>query len=210
MKSFFQFIFSKLFLKHLLLAVVAFVVLIFLTLQLLKVYTKHGNYVEVPDVRGLNIMATEHVLKENRLSFQIIDSIFVANRPLGTVLEQVPHAGSKVKTDRDIYLTINTRTKKRVPLPDVQELSYRQARAMIEAVGLKVEKVERVPAEFDDLVIGVKFKFAEVTPGTRIEIGSGVTLLVSEASNFREEENSFNNQNQIPPTQDGGFENFFQ
>ncbi|MDR1698738.1 MAG: PASTA domain-containing protein [Prevotellaceae bacterium] len=190
MTNFFQFIFSKLFLKQIAIALVVFILLVFAVLQLLKGYTHHGEFVEVPEVKGLNMTKTAQVLEENNLTYQIIDSIFVANKPLGTVLEQTPQAGSRVKAGRDIYITVNTKAKQRVLLPEVKELSYRQARAMIESVGLKVDKVEYVSAEYDDLVVDVLFKGVETAPGTRIEIGSGVTLLVGSTS-VQGEENLF-------------------
>ena len=207
MKGFFQFIFSKVFLKHLIIATVVFVALVFITLQLLKNYTHHGEEVEVPALKGLNMPSTIQILEQNNLTYEVIDSLFVADKPPGTVLEQMPPAGSKVKKGRSIYLTINTKTKKRVPLPDVEELSYRQARAMLESVGLKVEQVQHVPAEYSDLVVGVIFKGDKVMPGTRIEIGSGITLMVSEAAGQNEEIDSLS---KYPPSvQDGDAESFF-
>ncbi len=195
MKDFFQFIFSKLFLKQIGIAIGVVILLVLVVLQILKSYTHHGESVEVPELKGLNITTTERVLKENNLTYQVVDSFFVANKPLGTVLEQTPQAGSKVKSGRDIYITVNTKTKQRVLLPNVRELSLRQARAMIEAVGLKVEKEEYVPAQYDDEIKGVMFKGKEIEAGAKLEIGSGVTLLVGATEERLKAENDFEESN---------------
>ena len=53
--DFIRFLFSLRFLKHLAIATGILALLIFVTLQSLKWYTKHDNFIIVPDFRGMNI-----------------------------------------------------------------------------------------------------------------------------------------------------------
>ena len=70
-------------------------------------YTKHGESVEVPEVKGMMISDAEYALEELNLVTVVVDSAYVRKQPAGIVLEQKPAPGSKVKSGREIYLTIN-------------------------------------------------------------------------------------------------------
>ena len=53
--SLIQFLKSKTFFKQLGLAIVALLVIVFLTMQWLKSTTNHGEFIEVPDLKGENL-----------------------------------------------------------------------------------------------------------------------------------------------------------
>ncbi|HLP04308.1 MAG TPA: PASTA domain-containing protein [Paludibacter sp.] len=57
-------------------------------------------------------------------------------------------------------------------------MSYRQADAMLKAVGLSVGSVEYTPSEFKDLVTDVKYRGRSILPGTRVPEGSLLVLVV--------------------------------
>jgi len=54
-----------------------------------------------------------------------------------TVLEQDPMPGSSVKENRKIYVKINASGYGKVILPELEQLTYRQARSTIVSMGLK-------------------------------------------------------------------------
>ena len=87
-----------------------------------------------------------------------------------------------------IYVTVNTYNKPKVTVPDVTQTSERSARATLEALGLKVIRTELQPNEYRDLVLDVKTLDGErLTPGSQMEVGSGVVLVVSTADDPNEE-----------------------
>ena len=100
------------------------------------------------------------------------------DKKLGTIIDQIPPANSTVKRNRPIYLIINSRSVRQVTLPEINDVSYRQADAMLQSIGLSVSNVEYAPSEFKDLVIDVKFHGRSITPGTRLPEGSTVVLVV--------------------------------
>jgi beta-lactam-binding protein with PASTA domain len=60
----------------------------------------------------------------------------------------------------------------------VNDVSYRQADAMLKAIGLNVSSVEYSPSEYKDLVIAVKFRGRSIVAGTRVPEGSSLVLVV--------------------------------
>ena len=63
-------------------------------------------------------------------------------------------------------------------LPDVSDVSYRQADAMLKSIGLNVASVEYAPSEYKDLVSDVKYRGRSILPGTRVPEGSSLVLVV--------------------------------
>ena len=99
----------------------------------LKKYTLHAETLNVPSLVGLNISEAEDTLNKYDLNFMIIDS--AAYNPIyerGSILSHFPKAGSVVKPDRKIYLTINPLTIHYVPLPDLKNKSLRQSIRLLE------------------------------------------------------------------------------
>ncbi|GHT17913.1 hypothetical protein FACS189429_3100 [Bacteroidia bacterium] len=164
--------------KNILIALAILIALGWVTLFVVDKYTRHGAAETVPDVRGMYVEEAVNALKQSHLYIDIIDSLYVKNKPLGSVLEQTPSAGSKVKPDRPVYLVINSKLIRQIPLPDILETSYRQADASLRSVGMSVQNIEYINSEYKDLVLSIKYRGAAIRPGTRIPDGSAVTLIV--------------------------------
>lgn len=165
-------------LKNLLIAIGVFVALAWITLISLDFYTHHGESELVPDLRGSYVEEAEVMLSNQGLYPLVIDSVYIRDKKLGTIIEQIPASGSSVKRNRAIYLIINSREVRQIPLPDVNDVSFRQADAMLKAVGLNVSSVEYTPSEYKDLVTDIKYRGRSILPGTRIPEGSSVVLVV--------------------------------
>ncbi|MFH4967849.1 PASTA domain-containing protein [Gaetbulibacter sp. M240] len=137
-----KFLKSKLFLKQVLLAGVAVLVLSFILLKWLSVYTNHGEFETVPDLTGKSLNVAQMTLKENHLNMQVQDSAnYNPDYPKFSVIEQEPPAGSKVKDNRKIYLTINPSGYRKIRVPDLTEKTLRQAQPTLEALGFKVGRL---------------------------------------------------------------------
>ncbi|MCE5330887.1 MAG: PASTA domain-containing protein [Bacteroidales bacterium] len=177
-KKFWKESFGGFVLKRILLAIIIFVALVWLTLIGVDFYTHHGESEIVPDLRGLYVEEADLLLTNHGLYPQVIDSVFVKDKKLGTIIEQIPAVNSTVKRNRPIYLIINSRQVRKVPMPDVNDVSYRQADAMLKAIGLSVSSVEYSPSEYKDLVIAVKYRGQNIPAGTRVPEGSSLVLVV--------------------------------
>jgi hypothetical protein len=175
---FFKIIFSKQFLKHVGILFLTGVVMIILTFIGLNIYTRHGKGFEVPDFTGLTEQQFRHLIESNNLKYAIIDSIYVDDTPPGIVIEQTPEPGSMVKTNRNIFFTINSWSPEKVQMPDVIDYSIRNARVMLESFGLKVGNLIYLPSEYTNLVLGQHYKGKPIKAGTPLKRGSTIDLLV--------------------------------
>ena len=164
--------------KHIVIAIVVLFAIGGITLWRINSYTQHGITEKVPDLRGKFVEEAEVELRKIGLYANVIDSMYVSGKPLGTILEQTPIANSTVKKNRPIYLIINSREVRQVLLPNVDDVSYREADAMIKSVGLKVGAVQYVPSEYKNLVLSVTIDGKVVSEGTRLPEGTAVTLVV--------------------------------
>ena len=164
--------------KHIIAAVVILFVVGIAVLWWINSYTQHGKTEVLPDLRGMYVEEAEAILKKTELYSNVVDSMYVSGKPLGTILEQTPPAGSTVKRNRPVYLIINSREVRKIPLPDVNDVSFRQADAMIKSVGLQVGSVQYVPSEYRDLVLSVTLGGETISAGTRLPEGTAVTLVV--------------------------------
>lgn len=174
----FNFLKSKFFWINVGVAILSVIVLTIIVLFSLKFFTKHGEQVAVPDVTGLYVEEADVLLRKQDLSYQVVDSVYVRDKLQGEILEQIPRAESNVKTGRTIYLTINSKSDKMIILPQVQNVSYRQARATLEAIGFVVSNIEYKPSEFPDLVMGIRVGQTPVRAGDRLRAGASVVLIV--------------------------------
>lgn len=152
----------------------------------LKSYTRHGESLEVPDVRGLKISDAVRVLEAKHLRFAVSDSVYFEDKPRLAVLEQNPAQKSAVKEGRIIYLTINSNSAPKVPLPNMLDVSLRQASAMLASVGLKQGKLIYKPDIAKDAVLDVLVENRSIQPGARIPKGTVIDLVVGSGTEGEE------------------------
>ena len=164
--------------KTLVQMVIAFFLLIAITLYGLKLYTRHGKAVLVPDVKAMALPDALRILDREGFRYDIIDSLFVDEAVPGTIVEQTPAGGSKVKEGRIVYLSINAYSPRMITCPKVADMSMRQALSTLESRGLTDIKVQEVPSEYPDLALGLQYRGETLEAGDKIPAGSTVTLLV--------------------------------
>lgn len=174
-----KFFTSKVFFKQLVLAIVAIVVLIFLTLQWLKSTTNHGEFIEVPDLKGKTIQTVQIEIDDNDLRMEIQDSAnYNPKYPKYSVIEQYPLAGTQVKEDRKIYLIINPSGYRKVAVPNIVRRTFRQAKPTLEALGFEVGKISYVDDIGLDEVLSIKCKGANVKEGDMLPLTSKIDLVL--------------------------------
>ncbi|MDP2423655.1 MAG: PASTA domain-containing protein [Bacteroidales bacterium] len=176
--SFVQFLFSRKFLRHFLLSILATLIIIFIALLLLSVYTLHGKQITVPDFRGLSLNEIAYNQHAGDLIFIILDSVYNENLPKGSVVLQDPLPGSKVKRNRKIYLTTVAVLPEQVQVPDLVDLTFRQAAATLETYGLKLGKLDYVADIARNAVLRQLYEGKIVEPNTLLERGSQIDLVL--------------------------------
>ena len=180
LKTVWNFLKSKFFWINVAAAVAVAFVLVMVDLFSLKKFTLHGDEIEVPDLCGLYAEEADIALKQRGLSYEVVDSVYMRDKSAGEIVDQVPAAGSKVKLGRKIYLTINSKSEKQVAIPDLTNFPMRQAKATLEALGFRVEKIEYRPSEYPGIVMDVVAGGRSLVPGERLRDGSSLVLVVGE------------------------------
>lgn len=142
-------------LLNILAMVVIGILLIFLTLYFLKIYTKHNDAVTVPDLNGLTEVEAMRELEKLDLYLEVTDSVYNNSEPRGVILEYVPAVGSKIKRNRYVYATINSKQVAMKKIPRVFEVSMRQAEALLMSNGFVDVKIKYVGGAYRDLALRV-------------------------------------------------------
>lgn len=186
MGGFFRFIFSRAFLKQIVIAGVVAFALIYTALWLTGVYAHHGETITVPNLRGKQEQEVKKLLKESQLKYTITDSVFNRNATPGSVVEQFPRSGRQVKRDRLLKLTIATIKPQKVTLEKVEDISLRQAIGQLSRNGIGIENLEYERSAYTNLILGTKQNGKTLKQGTEIYKGDKVTLVVGydENDNF--------------------------
>lgn len=183
MKDFFNYLKSKTFFKHLAIALVSLVVVLWALFKLLGVYTHHGETAEVPDFKGKTILELDNFVKDKNVGYIIIDSIYSPDEKPGIVIKQDPEAKSMVKHNRIIYLYVTSTQAPQMAMPKLVDRSTRQAVFMIESYGLKLGKVTEIAADCKGCVLKQLYKGKEIAAGEAIQKGSKIDLTVGKMEN---------------------------
>ena len=179
-KEFFLFKGNKLFWWNIIGMGVFVILMIFLILKGLDIYTHHGEGVRVPDVKGMGVNEATLMLRNHDLGAVISDSTYMEDKPAGTVLEVNPEPEQLVKKGRIIRLTINAMNVPLMAIPDVVEnSSLREAEVRITASGFKIDSVQYIQGE-KDWVYGVKYRGHTLMIGEKVPMGSSLVLVAGD------------------------------
>ena len=179
MNNFFVKLIKNPYVLNLLLAVIVACGLIYGTLKWLDKYTRHNEAVVVPDVKGLRVEEAAEFFKNNNLRYNVIDSVFSKEVSPGAIVELVPSAGSKVKEGRIVFITVNALTSQMATIPEVEDLSFRQAYALLRARGFENVEIEYVPGDFKDLAVSVDLRGRTLEKGEHVPLTAPLILKVS-------------------------------
>lgn len=175
-KEFFSFKSNRFFWLNLVAMIIVVIAIALGTLQWLDNYTRHGEAVVVPNVKGLPMRQAENEIYKQSLKAVAIDSSYVKGMPPGAILEQNPAGGSKVKKGRTVYLTINMDSAPKVSVPDIMDnSSLRQAEAKLRALGFRVTEPEYISGE-KDWVYSVTYKGRTLNAGDKVPHEALLTL----------------------------------
>lgn len=175
-----SFMFSRTFAYNLAAALLLVAGLLIGVQSWLKSFTHHGESITVPDIRGMKQQRMERFLSDNNLRYEIVDSIFEVGKKAGTVLEQDPAPGSKVKEGRTLYITVNSSQPPKVKMPNLIDVSYRQAEAILASFGLKVGQLIYKPDLAKNAVLEQQYRGKPIMHGKEISKGSVIDLVLGD------------------------------
>ena len=167
-------------LKHFLLLVIVVVLLFTGLIFWLDNYTRHNEQKLVPDVIGMTEENAATLILGRELNFEVVDSVYRTGALPGAIVDQDPKANSFVKKERKIYLIINAKAAQMTKLPEVIDLSLRQAQALLAGADFKVKEVVYQPSDYRDLVLEVLYDDKIVNAGEEIPTYSELILHVGD------------------------------
>lgn len=117
-----DFLTSRTFIINLLLIFLFLFIVIFGIFQWLKIYTNHGQRLELPDYIETNYEEAINDARDKSFELIVNDSTHIVGKPGGIILNQNPKGGSFVKEKRKIYVTISKYQPDLIALEDLPRL----------------------------------------------------------------------------------------
>lgn len=176
----FQFITKRPLWINVLAGFVLMILLLFLLSILLGPCTRHGKNKTVPNVVGKSFEEAEKVLSNSGFDVKVQDSIYVDTSAKGSVLRQVPDGDATVKISRTVYLTINRQVPPTVEMPNLKDFSFRNAELQLKNMGLRIGDTLYVHDFARNTVQEQRYNGAPIAPGTKIQQGSSIDLVLSD------------------------------
>jgi len=177
MNKLFQYLRTQTFRKNLIVAIISGIVFLLLLFYSLRFYTRHGESIDVPSLKGITIDQAVKKLESQGFRYQV-DSVYQADKQPGLVIEQDPDAGTKVKLNRTLYLTIITKNAPEVQLPNLTEMAFLEAVSTLNNYGLKLGDTIYIPDIAEDRVLDVKYGGQKINAGQPIPKGSKIDLVL--------------------------------
>lgn len=179
--TFIKFLFTKVFLKQLLIAVIVLLGLTFVILFWLKSTTNHDQKIEVPSLAKMSLDAAEDKLNKIDLRFEVLDSSnYNPDFPKYSVIEQIPKAGAFVKENRKIYLTLNRSGYVFLKIPEVLGKTRRQAVPTLISMGFEIGRITYKSYIALDEVLEISHKGKKLNPGEKLQKTSVIDLVLGD------------------------------
>lgn len=176
--SFFYFLGRRKFYFHFFIAIGLSLFLLWVVLKSMDIFTQHGDVYIVPDFDGQTLEQLSEKGYDDYFIFEIIDSVYFKSKGKGTVVLQNPLPGSKVKQGRHVYLTIVAQSPEKVLMPNLKNLSLRQALVTLESNELLVGELEYVQYFARNAVVGQLIGDEPVEPDTELLKGATINLVI--------------------------------
>ena len=163
---------------NLIVALVIFVGVVWLTFRWLEFHTNHGEEIQVPNVVNMKVQQAIEVLDDQGLEYEVDSGKYDPKfKPL-QVLKIYPHPGSRVKDGRAILLKVNPKTYAPVAVPDVLDRYKYLAFRKFDLLGLKVGDTIYEPNIQKDAVIRMMFNGRVIKPGEKVPMFSTLDLVI--------------------------------
>lgn len=188
-------------------AAMALVLLLVLTSVIygLDSYTRHGEEIEIPDLRNKPVDIVEKELEQLDLNVCVNDTGYVKQLAAGCILDQVPEAGTMAKAGHTIYVVINSSSSPNITIPDIiDNSSLREAEAKLRALGFRLDPAKIIAGE-KDWVYGLEYNGRELMAGEKVPAGRVLRVVVGDGStNLDENPDSIMTNEEDGVMYDGG------
>jgi len=174
----FKFITGKPLWANILFGIVLILVLLFLFLISLNFLTKHGDTLTIPSVVGVKFPEAKKMLASNGFEMVIQDSVYIDTAAPLSIIRQFPEADAVVKKNRTVYLTINRAVAPTIEMPNFINMTFRSAEMALKQYGLKLEDTVYRTDFAKNAVLDQTYKGNTIKPGTKILMGSSITLVL--------------------------------
>ncbi|MDE5703305.1 MAG: hypothetical protein K2H70_00620, partial [Bacteroidales bacterium] len=162
--------------KQIALMILIVVVLVIVALYALQFFTQHGRQIRVPDMSGYTLEELRSLEDRYAFRFVIRDSVFDLSQRPGAVVSHTPKAGDIVKRRRTFYLVTAAYERPRISMPNLIDLSHRQALSLLETYDLQAGRITYVPSVAGGAVLGQFYEGEAIEPGMPIPKGARVDL----------------------------------
>jgi len=173
----FHFLRAKKFYINLLIILFLCGVLLWITFRLLDRYTRHDQVYSMPDFVGQDFNQVKHDYSKD-FNFILIDSVYPKGQQPGSIYQQDPLPGSKIKKGRNVYAIIVAVTPEKTVMPNLKGISLREAIGRLESSGLDVDYLDYVTYSYKNNVIDQYYKGQPIAEGTELVKGSKIMLRV--------------------------------
>ncbi|HPE85809.1 MAG: PASTA domain-containing protein [Bacteroidales bacterium] len=155
-------------------------------LKAINIFTRHGQAFAVPDYSGIPVDSLSAYDPGHNFRYIIIDSIYQTGAERGTIILQNPAPGALVKEGRKIYFTIVALLPEKVPMPNLLDLSLRQAITRLKTNGLKPGTLNYVTSFDRNAVLGQLLHGDTIPPDSLILKGSTIDLVLGTGYDHKE------------------------
>ena len=177
--NFLRFLFSKSFFIQLLIALLVGMLIVYLSLTFLKFITYHDNHQQVPDLRGISLINLPQIVSDKYLRFEVIDSSkFTPSLPSLTVIDHLPGPGQLVKKNRKIYVTLNPSGYRRISVPNVVQITRRNAEVILMSIGFSIGEITYEKNIGKNMVLEMRYKGEPIEPGILLQKTAEIDLVL--------------------------------
>lgn len=166
---------------HLVASIAAMIIILFTLVSWLSSYTNHGETVTVPNIKGMKYAELKEYLGNKNLDVKISDSsMFLLDKGPGVVVEQDPRPNEQVKEGRTIYVSITRTVPPQVKMPNLIDVSQRQAEAILFSYGLRLGSMIYKPDLAKGAILEMSCKGKLLKAGESIAKGSRIDLVLGD------------------------------
>lgn len=131
----------------------------------------------MPDFIGQDYYQVKHDYHKD-FHFILIDSVYPKGQQPGSIYQQDPLPGSKIKKGRNVYAIIVAVTPEKTIMPNLKNLSLREAIGRLESSGLDVERLDYQSYSYKNNIIDQYYNGEPIAAGTELVKGSKIVLKV--------------------------------
>src|SRR5579864_5522871 len=159
-------------------SIVITLMLLLIFLGSLSLLTRHGKVLKIPSVTGQSFDNAKKMLESQGFDVQIQDSTYNDTVPPLQMVKQFPETDNLVKVNRTVYLTINRSVAPFIQMPNLVSMTFRNAEMVLHHYGLQLQDTIFKPDFAKNSVLSQLYNNEDIKPGTRIQQGSKITLVL--------------------------------